>query len=119
MNMIKATHTLWTSDNAADATHGDAHPAWTASGVSINTRTLQPGDLFIAIQGPNVDGHDYVANAFEKGAAAACVHHRPPVLDPDAPLLVVENTMRKPSGPWLFRSGQYGRRVSPRISASV
>ena len=94
MNMIKTTHTLWSSDDAASASHGDAHPAWTASGISINTRTLQPGDLFIAIQGPNVDGHDYVANAFEKGAAAACVHHRPPVLDPDAPLLVVEDTMK-------------------------
>ncbi|MEG3618814.1 UDP-N-acetylmuramoylalanyl-D-glutamyl-2,6-diaminopimelate--D-alanyl-D-alanine ligase [Magnetovibrio sp. PR-2] len=92
--MIKPTYTLWSSDDAARVSQGDAHRAWTASGVSINTRTLQPGDLFIAIQGPNVDGHDYVADAFEKGAAAACVHHRPPVLDPDAPLLVVEDTMK-------------------------
>ena len=94
MNMIKAPTILWTSDDAARATGGDAHPAWTASGVSINTRTLQPGDLFIALQGPNADGHDYVANAFEKGASAAAVCHRPPVLDPDAPLLVVEDTMK-------------------------
>ncbi len=93
MNMIKTAHTLWTSEDAARVTQGDAHPAWTASGVSINTRSLQPGDLFIAIQGPNVDGHDYVADAFEKGAAAAAVCHRPPVLDPDAPLLVVGDTM--------------------------
>ncbi|MCW8916060.1 MAG: UDP-N-acetylmuramoyl-tripeptide--D-alanyl-D-alanine ligase [Magnetovibrio sp.] len=91
--MIKTAHTLWTSEDAARVTHGDAHPAWTASGVSINTRSLQPGDLFIAIQGPNADGHDYVADAFEKGAAAAAVCHRPPVLDPDAPLLVVNDTM--------------------------
>ena len=92
MNMIQATTPLWTSSEAAQATGGTAQTPWNATGVSINTRTLQPGDLFIALKGPNVDGHDYVADAFEKGAAAACVSHRPPVLDPDAPLLVVEDT---------------------------
>ncbi|OEJ67897.1 UDP-N-acetylmuramoylalanyl-D-glutamyl-2,6-diaminopimelate--D-alanyl-D-alanine ligase [Magnetovibrio blakemorei] len=91
--MIKVTDTLWTSEDAAHATAGEVHPAWRASGVSINTRSLQPGDLFIALQGPNVDGHDFVADAFEKGAACAAVCHRPPVLDPDAPLLVVDDTM--------------------------
>ncbi len=44
-----------------------------AKGVSIDTRTLQPGDLFFAINGLNSDGHDYVAAAFEKGAVAAVV----------------------------------------------
>lgn len=42
-------------------------------GVSIDTRTLVPGDLFFAIRGDSSDGHDYVAAAFEKGAAAAVV----------------------------------------------
>jgi len=93
VNMIKTPDILWTSQDAARATGGDAHPDWSASGVSINTRTLKPGDLFIALQGPHADGHDYVATAFEKGAAAAAVCHRPPVLDPDAPLLVVDDTM--------------------------
>lgn len=96
--MMKPTDTvsdiLWTSEDAACATGGDAHTQWHATGVSINTRTLKPGDLFIALQGPNADGHDYVAAAFEKGAAAAAVCHRPPVLDPDAPLLVVDDTMK-------------------------
>jgi len=93
VNMIKTPDILWTSQDAARATAGDVHPDWSASGVSINTRTLKPGDLFIALQGPNADGHDWVATAFEKGAAAAAVCHRPPVLDPDAPLLVVDDTM--------------------------
>lgn len=93
MNMIKTSNILWTSDDAARATQGAVHPEWNAGGVSINTRSLQPGDLFIALQGPNADGHDYVADAFDKGAAAAAVCHRPPVLDPDAPLLVVKDTM--------------------------
>ena len=43
------------------------------SGVSIDTRTLQPGDLYFAIRGEKNDGHDFVAAAFEKGAAAAVV----------------------------------------------
>ncbi|HEY9079545.1 UDP-N-acetylmuramoylalanyl-D-glutamyl-2,6-diaminopimelate--D-alanyl-D-alanine ligase [Magnetovibrio sp.] len=92
--MIKTPDILWTSQDAARATGGDVHPDWQATGVSINTRTLKPGDLFIALQGPNADGHDYVATAFEKGASAAAVCHRPPVLDPDAPLLVVDDTMQ-------------------------
>ncbi|MGD9543276.1 MAG: UDP-N-acetylmuramoylalanyl-D-glutamyl-2,6-diaminopimelate--D-alanyl-D-alanine ligase [Methylocystis sp.] len=44
-----------------------------ANGVSIDTRTLQPGDLFFAIKGETRDGHDFVRTAFEKGAAAAVV----------------------------------------------
>jgi UDP-N-acetylmuramoyl-tripeptide--D-alanyl-D-alanine ligase len=43
------------------------------TGISIDTRTLQPGDLFFAIQGERADGHDYVAAAFERGALAAVV----------------------------------------------
>ena len=43
------------------------------SGISIDTRTLSSGDLFFAIKGDNSDGHDHVAAAFEKGAAAAVV----------------------------------------------
>ncbi|WP_348628698.1 UDP-N-acetylmuramoylalanyl-D-glutamyl-2,6-diaminopimelate--D-alanyl-D-alanine ligase [Methylovirgula sp. 4M-Z18] len=43
------------------------------SGVSIDTRTLEQGDLFVAIKGEASDGHDYVAAAFDKGAAAAVV----------------------------------------------
>ena len=42
-------------------------------GISIDTRTLMPGDLFFAIKGERSDGHDHVAAAFDKGAAAAVV----------------------------------------------
>ena len=42
-------------------------------GISIDTRTLQPGDLFFAIKGDNSDGHDYVERAFLAGASAAVV----------------------------------------------
>ena len=43
------------------------------NGVSIDTRTLQKGDLYVAIKGDNLDGHDYVKNAFKNGASAALV----------------------------------------------
>lgn len=62
-----------------------------ASGVSIDTRTLQAGDLFIAIQGDRLDGHDYVEHAFAAGACAALVA-RPG--DISAPLFVVDDTLR-------------------------
>lgn len=41
--------------------------------ISIDTRTLTPGQLFVALTGPNIDGHDYVATALEKGAVGAMV----------------------------------------------
>src|SRR6516162_10936591 len=43
------------------------------AGVSIDSRTLRPGELFVAIHGPTHDGHDYVAAAMESGAVAAVV----------------------------------------------
>jgi UDP-N-acetylmuramoyl-tripeptide--D-alanyl-D-alanine ligase len=44
-----------------------------AAGYSVDSRTLEPEDLFFAIRGPNHDGHDHLAAAFERGAAAAVV----------------------------------------------
>jgi len=44
-----------------------------ATGISIDSRKIKKNQLFIAIKGPNFDGHDYVAEAFEKGAAGAIV----------------------------------------------
>ncbi len=44
-----------------------------AQAYSIDSRTLQPGDLFFAVKGERMDGHDFVAQALEKGAAAAVV----------------------------------------------
>jgi UDP-N-acetylmuramoyl-tripeptide--D-alanyl-D-alanine ligase len=50
-----------------------------ATGWSVDTRTLSPGDLFFALRGPNHDGHAYAALAIEKGAAAVVVDHPLPV----------------------------------------
>jgi UDP-N-acetylmuramoyl-tripeptide--D-alanyl-D-alanine ligase len=82
--------TLWTSQEAAKATGGKATGNWQASGVSIDTRTLEPGDLFVALTAAR-DGHDFVAQALEKGAAAALVSRVPDGVGKDAPLLVVDD----------------------------
>src|SRR5437870_4869444 len=42
-------------------------------GYSIDTRTINSGDLFFAIKGPRFDGHQFLAQAFQKGAAAAVI----------------------------------------------
>jgi UDP-N-acetylmuramoyl-tripeptide--D-alanyl-D-alanine ligase len=82
---------LWTAKTAAQATGGRATGTWSATGVSIDSRTLDPGDLFVALKGPNFDGHRFVADALAKGAAGAVVSEIPEGVNPDA-LVVVENT---------------------------
>lgn len=83
---------LWTASEAASATDGTAAADWQAQGVSIDSRTVQDGDLFIALVGPNHDGHHFVADAFAAGAVAAMVHRTDGIAAPDAPLLVVDDT---------------------------
>ncbi|MFJ5770709.1 UDP-N-acetylmuramoyl-tripeptide--D-alanyl-D-alanine ligase [Psychrobacillus sp. NPDC093180] len=61
------------------------------TGVSINTRTLQPGDLFIPFRGENVNGHRFVQDAFDKGAAASLWLKDEPNPPKDVPLLFVES----------------------------
>ena len=84
---------LWNSEEAAAASGGEAGGAWQAGGVSIDTRSLAPGDLFIALTGPNHDGHDFVAEAFARGAAAAMVSRAPDGAG-IGPLLRVQDTQR-------------------------
>ncbi len=66
---------LWTFKEALVATDGydagNGDPDLTS--VSIDSRTVETGALFVAIRGDNLDGHAYVAKAFEAGAAAALV----------------------------------------------
>ncbi|NOD74735.1 MULTISPECIES: UDP-N-acetylmuramoyl-tripeptide--D-alanyl-D-alanine ligase [unclassified Ruegeria] len=82
--------TLWTASEAAEATGGQGTRDWIANGVSIDTRTLQPGDLFVALKAAR-DGHDFVAQALERGAGAALVSRIPDDVPDGAPLLIVED----------------------------
>ena len=102
--------TLWSASDAATATGGRSTTDWQAGGVSIDTRTLRPGDLFVALTDAR-DGHEFVAQALQKGAAAAMVSRIPDGLSPDAPLLIVGDVL-----PALHRLGAAGRaRASARV----
>lgn len=83
---------LWTSTDAAQATGGRATTDWQATGVSIDTRTLQPGELFVALKDVR-DGHDFVAAALAAGAAAALVSRIPEGVSDTAPLLIVPDVL--------------------------
>ena len=83
---------LWTSAEAAAATGGSAPEPWNATGVSIDSRSVEAGDLFVALSGPNHDGHDYVQAAFDRAAAAAMVSRPTEARAEDAPLLLVVDT---------------------------
>jgi UDP-N-acetylmuramoyl-tripeptide--D-alanyl-D-alanine ligase len=87
-----AERALWTANEAAAATGGTAQGDWAAVGVSIDTRTLAEGDLYIAVKGERLDGHDYVEAAFEAGAAAALVASSRADSWPYRPLLAVADT---------------------------
>jgi len=65
---------LWTAREAALSTGGKlvGGEGWTSGGVSIDTRTLEPGDLFVALKDVR-DGHDFLAQAFVSGASAALI----------------------------------------------
>jgi UDP-N-acetylmuramoyl-tripeptide--D-alanyl-D-alanine ligase len=82
---------LWTAQDAAAATGGSSIRNWAAKGISIDTRSLSTGDLFVSLRGPNHDGHNFVGAAFERGAVAAMVDRDIPDL-PMVPLLRVTDT---------------------------
>ena len=81
--------TLWTAHELVEATGGVLSVPFDASGVSIDTRTLADGDLFVALLGEGRDGHAFVADALAKGAAGAMVHAE---VAPAAPVLRVDDT---------------------------
>ena len=84
---------LWHCSDVVAATGADGKGDWTASGVSIDSRTVEPGDLFVAIRGPAQDGHKFVGDAFARGAVGALVDHPPEGVSADAPLLIAGNTL--------------------------
>ena len=84
---------LWTAEEAQHATGGRlAHgESWVATGVSIDTRTLEPGDLFVALKDVR-DGHDFLAQAFVSGASAALVSDVDKA-DGLGPVIIVDNVL--------------------------
>ena len=77
---------MWTHGRLlrADAIGADVE----VTGVAIDTRKLQPGDLFVAFKGEHVDGHDYLAQAASRGASAALVSRK---VDSALPQVLVDD----------------------------
>jgi UDP-N-acetylmuramoyl-tripeptide--D-alanyl-D-alanine ligase len=69
------TSPLWTSDEIAAATGGTASERFEITGVTFDSREVQPGDLFVAMPGTVHDGHRFVDGAFASGAAGVIVSH--------------------------------------------
>jgi UDP-N-acetylmuramoyl-tripeptide--D-alanyl-D-alanine ligase len=90
---------LWTAAELIEATGGTLSRPFDADGLSIDTRTLAAGDLFVALLGEGRDGHAFVADALAKGAAGAMVHASRP-----GPVLQVDDTLAG-----LTRLGGFGR----------
>jgi UDP-N-acetylmuramoyl-tripeptide--D-alanyl-D-alanine ligase len=78
---------LWSAAAIERATGGTASHDFQASGVEMDSRDVKPGDVFIALKGEAMDGHSFIAKAFEKGAVAAITDR--PV---DYPHVLVEDT---------------------------
>ena len=107
----------WTLKEIGEAL-GVAVPSNDASlkltGFSIDSRSVRPGELFIAIKGPNHDGHDYVPQALAQGAAAAVVtlpRRRASSVDLQDRLLGVEDTFSALQQLGLYARRRWGRPV--------
>ena len=77
---------------AEEATLGKCSSFWEASGISFDSRTINKGDLFVALTGER-DGHDFVQAAFDNGAVAAMVSKKPKGLYENDKLLIVDDVM--------------------------
>jgi UDP-N-acetylmuramoyl-tripeptide--D-alanyl-D-alanine ligase len=86
-----------------------------ATGYSIDSRTIAPGELFFAVRGERLDGHDFVAAAFERGASAAVVSRARAASLPDAalalPLLIAEDPLLAMQSLAMHVRRQWGGRV--------
>ena len=87
------SNTIWTAAEAAKVTSGSVSGDWYCSGLSIDSRTVGSGDLFIALAGDYGDGHDYVLDALDKGAVAAVVSKKIEGVALDK-LLLVDDTLQ-------------------------
>jgi UDP-N-acetylmuramoyl-tripeptide--D-alanyl-D-alanine ligase len=86
------TAPLWTSADIAAATGGRATAAFAATGVSIDTRTIAAGELFVALTDAR-DGHDFVRAALDKGASGALVSRLPDGCSEADPLILVPDVL--------------------------
>src|SRR6185437_4226342 len=94
---------------------GECDQEAVAMGYSIDSRTLNPGDLFIAIAGERFDGHNYVQAALEKGAVGAIVEAGKHVAGDSPRLLQVEDSLKA----LLAVTGSAGKTTTQEILAHI
>ncbi len=99
---------LWTAAELHEATGGRFVAPFDASGVSIDTRTIRPGELFIALIGEAGDGHDHAARAIEAGAAGVMTHREIPGI---ASCLIVDDTLAGLTRLGAFARARFAGRV--------
>ncbi|MHC4252158.1 MAG: UDP-N-acetylmuramoyl-tripeptide--D-alanyl-D-alanine ligase [Planctomycetota bacterium] len=127
----------WTLKNMAAAARGTVvggRPEAVAGGISTDTRTLTPGEAFVAIRGERFDGHDFVSAAAGKSAACALVdeRYREAVAGgtPAVPLIVVPDTVdalgrlaasvRNGSTiPWVGVTGSAGKTTTKELASAA
>lgn len=78
---------LWTGEEISSATGGKLVGDWVVGGVSIDTRSIKPGDLFVALTDQR-DGHEFVGQAFMNGAAGCLV-----AKDVGRPAVIVDDVL--------------------------
>ena len=84
---------LWTMAQAMSATGGvAANGDWAANGITFDSREVAAGDLFVALKGER-DGHEFMGDAFAKGAVAALISDQPGNLPAGSPVLGVPDTL--------------------------
>ncbi len=116
----------WT---AGELLQGDASA--TLTGVSIDSRSIERGELFHAIAGANHDGHDFLANALDRGAAALIVERGRRLPDaPGIPVIAVEDSTRALgalaaghrsgfAGPVVAITGSNGKTTTKEMCAAI
>ncbi|MBL0942608.1 MAG: UDP-N-acetylmuramoyl-tripeptide--D-alanyl-D-alanine ligase [Alphaproteobacteria bacterium] len=82
---------LWSEQDLLKALNVES-ACWQGNRIAMDNRNVLPGDLFIALKGPQNDGHQFVKDAFSKGALAAIVDHIPAEISPDKCCIVVKDT---------------------------
>ena len=104
---------LWTVQDIITATNGvfatdNVRPEMPITGVSIDSRSIAQGDIFIALCGDNFDGHAYVQSAHENGASVALVN-KP--IDCPCPQIVVADTEQAMVDLGIYRRHQVNAKI--------
>jgi UDP-N-acetylmuramoyl-tripeptide--D-alanyl-D-alanine ligase len=106
-----AQPSFWTFDRLADALGTGSRGGGRIVRVSTDTRSVGPGDVFLALKGESFDAHDFLADAVGKGAAALIVHDASRAAGLSVPVYVVPDTLVALGALGRFRRRAWGKPV--------